>query len=51
MRMGVCGNDNMPDLCPVFATVPLVDLAVCVKAGSLSVVWFECYKYWSTKNS
>jgi Ca2+-transporting ATPase len=32
-----------------FAVVPLVDLGVCIIAGGLSVVWFECYKYWSTK--
>jgi len=32
-----------------FATVPLIDLGACVIAGGLSVVWFECYKYWSTK--
>ncbi len=28
-----------------FSTVPIVDLVVCVIAGGLSVVWFECYKY------
>jgi hypothetical protein len=31
--------------------VPLVDLGVCVIAGGLSVVWFECYKYWSAKKA
>jgi Ca2+-transporting ATPase len=34
-----------------FAVVPLVDLGVCVIAGGLSVVWFECYKYWSNKKA
>jgi Ca2+-transporting ATPase len=34
-----------------FAVVPLVDLGVCVIAGGLSVVWFECYKYWSAKKA
>jgi Ca2+-transporting ATPase len=32
-----------------FGTVPFVDLIVCAIAGGLSVVWFECYKYWSTR--
>jgi Ca2+-transporting ATPase len=34
-----------------FGTVPLVDLIVCVIAGGLSVVWFECYKYLSTRKA
>jgi Ca2+-transporting ATPase len=34
-----------------FATVPFVDLIVCAIAGGLSVVWFECYKYWNTKKA
>jgi len=34
-----------------FGTVPIVDLAVCVIAGGLSVVWFECYKYLSTRKA
>jgi Ca2+-transporting ATPase len=33
-----------------FGAVPPVDLVVCVLAGGLSVVWFECYKYWSTRS-
>ncbi len=32
-----------------FGSVPLIDLLVCVVAGGLSVVWFECYKYWNTR--
>jgi Ca2+-transporting ATPase len=32
-----------------FGSVPLVDLIICVLAGGMSVFWFECYKYWSTK--
>ena len=32
-----------------FSTVPIVDLVVCVIAGGLSVVWFECYKYLELK--
>jgi Ca2+-transporting ATPase len=32
-----------------FGSVPLTDLLVCVAAGGLSVVWFECYKYWNTR--
>jgi Ca2+-transporting ATPase len=34
-----------------FGTVPSVDLIVCAIAGGLSVVWFECYKYWSTSKT
>jgi P-type Ca2+ transporter type 2C len=34
-----------------FGTVPFVDLIVCAIAGGLSVVWFECYKYWSTRKA
>jgi len=34
-----------------FGTVPLVDLIECVIAGGLSVVWFECYKYLSTRKA
>jgi len=34
-----------------FGTVPFVDLVVCSIAGGMSVVWFECYKYWSTRQS
>jgi Ca2+-transporting ATPase len=30
-----------------FGKVPFVDLLVCTVAGVVSVVWFECYKYWS----
>ncbi|MCK9590949.1 MAG: cation-translocating P-type ATPase [Methanoregula sp.] len=33
-----------------FGTVPFVDLVVCSIAGGMSVVWFECYKYWSTRH-
>ena len=32
-----------------FGTVPLVDLIICAFAGGMSVFWFECYKYWSTR--
>jgi Ca2+-transporting ATPase len=32
-----------------FGTVPFVDLIICALAGGLSVIWFECYKYWSTR--
>jgi Ca2+-transporting ATPase len=32
-----------------FGSVPSADLVVCVIAGGLSVVWFECYKYWNTR--
>jgi Ca2+-transporting ATPase len=32
-----------------FSPVPFIDLVMCVIAGGLSVVWFECYKYWSAK--
>jgi Ca2+-transporting ATPase len=31
-----------------FGTVPPADLIVCILAGAGSVIWFECYKYWST---
>jgi Ca2+-transporting ATPase len=31
-----------------FGPVPVEDFFVCVIAGGLSVVWFECYKKWST---
>jgi len=31
-----------------FGSVPLADLLVCTIAGAGSVVWFECYKHWST---
>ena len=33
-----------------FGSVPPVDLVVCVIAGGLSVVWFECYRYWNTRS-
>ena len=32
-----------------FGTVPFVDLIICAIAGGVSVIWFECYKYWSTR--
>ena len=32
-----------------FGSVPFVDLIICALAGGMSVFWFECYKYWSTK--
>jgi Ca2+-transporting ATPase len=32
-----------------FGSVPLVDLIICALAGGVSVFWFECYKYWTTK--
>ncbi len=32
-----------------FGTVPFVDLIICALAGGMSVIWFECYKYWSTR--
>ena len=32
-----------------FGTVPFIDLIVCAVAGGLSVMWFEGYKYWSTR--
>ncbi|MDO9550296.1 MAG: cation-translocating P-type ATPase [Methanoregula sp.] len=31
-----------------FGAVPFVDLIACAGAGVVSVVWFECYKYWNT---
>lgn len=34
----------------LFGTVPFIDLIVCALAGGAGVIWFECYKYWSTKN-
>jgi Ca2+-transporting ATPase len=34
-----------------FGTVPFGDLIVCAIAGGLSVVWFECYKYWNTRKA
>lgn len=34
-----------------FGTVPLTDLIVCAVAGALSIVWFECFKYWNARNS
>jgi Ca2+-transporting ATPase len=34
-----------------FAPVPFVDLVVCAIAGGLSVVWFECYKYWTARKA
>jgi Ca2+-transporting ATPase len=33
-----------------FGTVPFMDLIVCALAGGASVIWFECYKYWNTRN-
>jgi hypothetical protein len=27
-----------------------MDLIVCALAGGASVIWFECYKYWNTRN-
>jgi Ca2+-transporting ATPase len=32
-----------------FGSVPFADLILCVIAGGLSVVWFECYKYWNKR--
>jgi Ca2+-transporting ATPase len=32
-----------------FGSVPFTDLILCVIAGGLSVVWFECYKYWNKR--
>ena len=34
----------------MFGPVPSARLVMCVIAGGLSVVWFECYKYWSTRS-
>ncbi len=31
----------------MFGIVPFVDILVCIVAGAGSVIWFECYKYWS----
>jgi len=31
-----------------FGSVSFVDLIACAGAGVVSVVWFECYKFWST---
>jgi len=33
-----------------FGTVPLSELIVCAFAGALSIVWFECFKYWNARN-
>jgi len=30
-----------------FGSVPLLDLVICAGAGVLSIVWFECFKYWN----
>ncbi len=32
-----------------FGTVPLADLLICAVAGALSIVWFECFKYWNAR--
>ncbi|MCX6698243.1 MAG: cation-translocating P-type ATPase, partial [Methanoregula sp.] len=32
-----------------FGSVPFTELIVCAGAGVLSVVWFECFKYWNAK--
>jgi len=32
-----------------FGSVPFTELMVCAGAGVLSVVWFECFKYWNAK--
>jgi Ca2+-transporting ATPase len=32
-----------------FGTVPFIDLIACALAGGVSVIWFECYKYWNTR--
>jgi Ca2+-transporting ATPase len=33
-----------------FGTVPVSELIVCAAAGALSIVWFECFKYWNARN-
>jgi len=33
-----------------FGSVSMVDLLGCAVAGIGSVIWFECYKYWSKKS-
>ncbi|HWQ68292.1 MAG TPA: cation-translocating P-type ATPase [Methanospirillum sp.] len=33
-----------------FGSVPFVDLIICALAGVMSVIWFECYKFWSSRN-
>ena len=30
-----------------FGSVPLLELVMCAGAGVLSIVWFECFKYWN----
>ena len=32
-----------------FGTVPVSELIVCAAAGALSIVWFECFKYWDAR--
>jgi len=33
-----------------FGSVPFVDIITCILAGIMSVIWFECYKYWNTRS-
>ena len=30
-----------------FGSVPLLDLVICAGAGVISIIWFECFKYWN----
>jgi Ca2+-transporting ATPase len=30
-----------------FGSVPLLDIVMCAGAGIMSIVWFECFKYWN----
>jgi P-type Ca2+ transporter type 2C len=32
-----------------FGTVPLEDVLICAVAGASGIIWFECFKFWSTR--
>ena len=32
-----------------FGPVPFIELIMCSVAGVMSVIWFECYKYWNSR--
>ncbi len=34
-----------------FGMVPIIDLIICVIVGVMSVIWFECYKYWDSRRN
>ncbi len=34
-----------------FGVVPITDLLICAVAVALSIVWFECFKYWNARKA